>query len=101
MPKLPYEKGSLFLRMLEARVGRERFDAFLRDYFDRHAFGSMDTPTFLAHLEAELLAPAGLGPEDVGVEEWVHGPGVPADARINRPGGGSLPEVQRRDAASR
>ena len=80
LPKLPYEKGSLFLRMLEARVGRETFDAFLRDYFDRFAFGSMDTPTFLAHLEAELLAPAGLTPADVRVEEWVHGPGVPDDA---------------------
>lgn len=82
LPKLPYEKGSLFLRMLEARVGRARFDAFLRAYFDRHAFGSMDTPAFLAHLEAELLTPAGLTPEDVGVEEWVHGPGVPDDAPV-------------------
>ena len=80
LPKLPYEKGSLFLRMLEARVGRERFDAFLRDYFDRFAFGSMDTPTFLAHLEAELLSPAGLTPEDVDVEAWIHGPGVPDGA---------------------
>lgn len=80
LPKLPYEKGSLFLRALEARVGRARFDAFLRAYFDRHAFGSMDTPAFLAHLEAELLTPAGLMPGDVGVEEWIHGPGVPEDA---------------------
>ena len=80
LPKLPYEKGSLFLRMLEARVGRERFDVFLRAYFDRFAFGSMDTPTFLAHLSAELLEPAGLTPEDVDVEGWVHGPGVPAGA---------------------
>lgn len=80
LPKLPYEKGSLFLRMLEARVGRERFDAFLRDYFDRFAFGSMDTPTFLAHLDSELLAPAGLTLDDVDAEEWVHGTGVPAGA---------------------
>ena len=80
LPKLPYEKGSLFLRMLEARVGRERFDAFLRAYFDRFAFGSMDTPTFLAHLSQELLEPAGLTLDDVAAEEWVHGTGVPADA---------------------
>jgi aminopeptidase N len=66
--------------MLEARVGRERFDAFLRAYFDRFAFGSMDTPTFLAHLESELLAPAGLTLDDVDAEEWVHGTGVPAGA---------------------
>jgi len=75
--KIPYEKGSLFLRLVESRVGRERFDAFLRDYFDRFAFESMDTPTFLAHLRTELLDPTGVTPEDLRLEEWVHGPGVP------------------------
>ncbi|TIC85625.1 M1 family metallopeptidase [Nocardioides sp. GY 10127] len=78
--KVPYEKGSLFLRLLEEAVGRERFDAFLRDYFDRFAFTSMDTPTFLAHLRAELLEPAGLSDEDVQLEAWVHGPGAPSNA---------------------
>ena len=53
--KIPYEKGSLFLRLIEATVGRERFDAFLRSYFDTFAFESMDTATFLAHLRAVLL----------------------------------------------
>ncbi|MBS45684.1 MAG: aminopeptidase [Nocardioides sp.] len=76
-PKIPYEKGSLFLRMLETAVGRERFDAFLRDYFDRFAFGTTDTPTFLAHLTSALLEPAGLTAEELRIEEWVHGPGVP------------------------
>ncbi|HWJ82239.1 MAG TPA: M1 family metallopeptidase [Nocardioides sp.] len=75
--KIPYEKGSLFLRLLEATVGRERFDAFLRAYFDRFAFESMDTPTFLAYLDEELLEPAGVSAEDIQLEAWVHGPGVP------------------------
>ncbi len=75
--KIPYEKGSLFLRMLEAAAGRERFDAFLRDYFDRFAFESMDTDTFLAHLRSELLEPCGLSYDDLRIEEWVRGPGVP------------------------
>lgn len=78
--KIPYEKGSLFLRLVEARVGRERFDAFLRDYFDRFAFESMDTATFLAHLTTELLEPAGVTAEELQVEAWVHGPGVPDNA---------------------
>lgn len=80
--KIPYEKGSLFLRLIEARVGRERFDAFLRAYFDRFAFESMDTATFLAHLTSELLAPAGVSAEELRVEEWVHGPGVPGNAPV-------------------
>ncbi|KRC56615.1 MULTISPECIES: M1 family metallopeptidase [unclassified Nocardioides] len=78
--KIPYEKGSLFLRLIEAKVGRERFDAFLRAYFDRFAFGSMDTATFLAYLSSELLDPAGVTFDDLQLEAWVHGPGVPSNA---------------------
>ena len=77
---VPYEKGSLFLRTIEQAVGRERFDAFLADYFDRFAFHSMDTATFLAHLRAELLEPAGVSDADLQLEAWVHGPGIPANA---------------------
>lgn len=80
--KIPYEKGSLLLRLIEERVGRERFDDFLRAYFDRFAFESMDTPTFLAHLDAELLQPAGVSAEDLQLEAWVHGPGVPDNAPV-------------------
>lgn len=77
--KIPYEKGSLFLRLIESAVGRERWDAFLRSYFDRFAFESMDTPTFLSLLSSELLEPAGVSPESLQVEAWVHGPGVPSN----------------------
>lgn len=78
--KIPYEKGSLLLRLIEARVGRERFDEFLRDYFDRFAFESMDTATFLDHLTTELLEPAGVTADELQLEAWVHGPGVPDNA---------------------
>ena len=77
---VPYEKGSLLLRLIEQATGRERFDAFLRAYFDGHAFRSIDTPTFLDELRRELLEPAGISPEDLQLEAWVHGPGVPANA---------------------
>ncbi|MEZ0578149.1 M1 family metallopeptidase [Nocardioides sp. MH1] len=77
--KIPYEKGSLFLRMIEAAVGREKFDVFLRGYFDRFAFESMDTATFLAYLRSELLEPAGLSDDDLQIEAWVHAPGVPSN----------------------
>ena len=78
--KIPYEKGSLFLRLIEATVGRPRFDEFLRAYFDRFAFESMDTATFLDHLRNSLLEPAGISDEDLQLEAWVHGPGVPSNA---------------------
>src|SRR6185503_7434932 len=43
---VPYTKGALFLSRLEQEAGRERWDAFLRGYFDRHAFQSIPTRTF-------------------------------------------------------
>ena len=43
---IAYTKGSAFLRMLEAELGRARLDAYLRGYFDRHAFTSLTTPEF-------------------------------------------------------
>ncbi|MEM7055119.1 MAG: M1 family aminopeptidase/hydrolase, partial [Pseudomonadota bacterium] len=38
---IPYDKGRLFVEWLEARYGRERFDVFLRDYFNHFAFQSI------------------------------------------------------------
>lgn len=73
MSSIAYEKGALFLRTLEEAVGRERFDKFLRTYFDTFAFRSMDTARFLEYLNAQL-APK------VPVDPWIHGPGVPAGA---------------------
>src|SRR5690606_21421998 len=52
MTAIAYDKGAAFLRTIEVAAGRERFDAFLRDYFDRHAFQPMTTERFLDHLDA-------------------------------------------------
>lgn len=72
-----YEKGYFFLRALEDEVGRERFDAFLRDYFKRYAFQVMDTEQFLQVLRAQLLRG---NPADFPVDAWVYGPGLPDNA---------------------
>lgn len=79
---IAYDKGALFLRLLEEAAGRERFDAFLRSYFDTFAFRSMTTDGFLEVLERELLAPAGLSAEELQVAAWVDGPGVPDNAPV-------------------
>jgi leukotriene-A4 hydrolase len=77
---IAYEKGALLLATIEASVGRQRFDQFLRAYFSTFAFQSMDTPRFLAYLHAHLLdASPGLA-ESLRLDEWVYGPGVPATA---------------------
>jgi hypothetical protein len=80
---IAYDKGALFLRLLEEAAGRERFDAFLRSYFDTYAFRSMTTDGFLEVLERELLGPAGLSAEELQVAAWVDGPGVPDNAPVS------------------
>ncbi len=79
MTDIAYEKGFAFLKLLESKVGRERFDAFLRGYFDRFAFQSMTTDKFLAYLDEELLKPTNT---KVDIAAWVDGPGLPADAPV-------------------
>lgn len=73
---VPYVKGMLLLRTLEAAVGRERFDEFLRGYFDHFAFQSITTEDFRNYLEAALPAAV----EAVPVEAWIEEPGLPDGA---------------------
>ena len=54
---VPYEKGRLFLNYLDAKFGRERFDAFLRGYFDHFAFKSITTEQFNQYLYGESARP--------------------------------------------
>jgi leukotriene-A4 hydrolase len=74
-PGIVYEKGALFLRLLEETAGRERWDQFLRKYFDAFAFKPMDTKTFEAYLKAQLPDVV----QKVDINAWIHGPGLPAN----------------------
>lgn len=75
---VPYIKGALFLRLLEETYGRERFDAFLKGYFEHFAFRSITTADCLEHLKANLLGDGAA----VGLEEWVFQPGLPSSAPL-------------------
>ena len=77
---VPYDKGALFLRNLEQRLGRERFDAVLKGWFDGHAFTSQATPDFLGYLDATLSAEEKAKVDAKFLAEWIEGTGVPADA---------------------
>jgi leukotriene A-4 hydrolase/aminopeptidase len=77
---VPYEKGALFLKHLEATFGRERFDRFLRGYFDHFAFRSITTADFAAYLEEHLLKGEPKLAAKVPVNEWLYKPGVPGTA---------------------
>jgi aminopeptidase N len=76
--QIPYEKGYLFLRALEAAAGREAFGRWLRSYLAAFRFGAITTDDFVAHFEREL--PGVLA--KVGATAWLDGEGVPANAPV-------------------
>jgi leukotriene-A4 hydrolase len=77
---VPYEKGRLFLTYLDAKFGRERFDAFLRGYFDHFAFKSITTDQFTEYLADNLLDRfPGIVTREQALA-WENAPGIPADA---------------------
>ncbi|MEO7504520.1 MAG: M1 family metallopeptidase [Sphingomicrobium sp.] len=77
---IAYEKGAAFLRMIEANVGRARFDAYLKGWFDRHAFQPVTSAMFLADLRANLVKGDPALEKKLMLDDWVYKPGIPANA---------------------
>ncbi|MCC6186810.1 MAG: M1 family metallopeptidase [Chitinophagaceae bacterium] len=77
---IPYEKGALFLWLIEQNVGREKWDAFLKNYFATHAFQTITTEKFLDYLDKNLLKGDSALYKMLDVNAWVYGPGIPANA---------------------
>ncbi|WP_313579476.1 M1 family metallopeptidase [Chishuiella sp.] len=69
---VPYDKGYLFLKMLEDKYGREKFDIFLNNYFSSHAFQTMTTEKFIDYLKQNLT-----NNDDSFVQEWIYTTGWP------------------------
>ena len=77
---VPYEKGRLFLNYLDAKFGRERFDSFLRGYFEHFAFKSVNSEQFMSYLQENLLDRFPGIVSRAQANTWVLSPGMPADA---------------------
>jgi leukotriene-A4 hydrolase len=77
---IAYEKGAAFLKTIEAAVGRPRFDAYLRAWFDGHAFRSVTTAEWLADLRQRLIAGDAALEAKLRIEEWLERPGLPSNA---------------------
>jgi hypothetical protein len=75
-----YTKGETFLRTLEHAVGRERWDAWLRGYFDRFAFQPQTTAGFLADIRANLVRGDAALEARLQLDEWLYQPGIPSGA---------------------
>jgi len=74
------EKAGLLFAQLDGKFGRERFDAFLKAYFDHFMLKSITTEQFLTYLKDNLLDryPGIISANQV--TAWVMTPGIPADA---------------------
>ncbi|MDB4935226.1 MAG: Aminopeptidase [Labilithrix sp.] len=70
---VPYEKGYLFLKTLEAAAGREAFDALLASWLGAHRFGAATTNDFVTLVER--VAPGLLAKVDA--KAWIDGAGLP------------------------
>lgn len=72
-----YTKGELFIKTLEDTLGRERFDFFLRRYFQIFAFRWVDHLNFLALLRELAVTPA--LEAQLRLDEWLYQPGLPSN----------------------
>jgi len=75
MTDVPYNKGYFFLRLCEETFGREEWDAFLKKYFNEHAFTSMTTEKFLSYWDKHFKDKQ--RKEKINVNAWVYSPGLP------------------------
>ena len=78
--EIVYDKGAAFMRTVEHIAGRDKFDAWLRQWFDNHAFEPATSQMLLEDMQANLVGgDAELG-EKLQLREWIFEPGLPGNA---------------------
>jgi aminopeptidase N len=90
---IAYEKGAAFMRTIEANVGRDRFDAWLKGWFDRHAFQPVTSAMFLADIRQNLVKGDTALEQKLMLDRWVYQPGIPSN--MVRPPAGIFAEQDR------
>ena len=87
-----YDKGAFFLRTVESIVGRDRFDAWLTQWFDNHAFQPATSAMILADMEENLVKDEAEA-EKLKLREWIYEPGLPDN--VARPDAAAFAEVDK------
>ncbi len=90
-----YDKGAVFMRTVETIAGREKFDAWLRQWFDSHAFQPATSALILADMRANLVRGDAELERRLMLDQWVYAPGLPENTV--RPPASAFAEV---DAAA-
>ena len=97
LTEIAYEKGAAFLRTIESIVGRERFDAWLKGWFERHRFEPVTSAIFLADLREHLIKGDKALEQKLMLDRWVYEPGLPPN--MVRPDPQAFAEVDQAVAA--
>src|SRR5690606_25528789 len=94
-----YDKGATFMRTVETIVGRDKFDAWLRQWFDNHAFQPATSAMLLADMRENLVKGDAELEKKLMLDQWVYEPGLPAN--VVRPAPSAFAEVDAAAAAYR
>lgn len=84
MTDIAYEKGNSLLLVIENYTGRKAWDEFLRSYFQKHAFKTMDTEKFLEELKLQFFQDNKKAWDSLQIEKWVYKPGIPSNLPVIR-----------------
>lgn len=87
---IAYDKGAFFLRTVERTVGRQRFDAWLQQWFDNHAFQPATSEMFLEDMMTNLVESEDEA-EALMLREWIFEPGLPSN--VAKPDPAAFAEV--------
>jgi aminopeptidase N len=77
--QIPYVKGYNFLKVIEQAVGREKFDPFIKNYFDAHAFQSITTEDFVKYINDNLIKGDKALADKIKLDDWIYKPGIPSN----------------------
>jgi leukotriene-A4 hydrolase len=77
--QVPYEKGAALVGLIEQTVGRDRFDVYLKGYFQRYAFKSITTAQFLTDIRTHLLTDKTVEAK-IRLDDWIYQPAIPVNA---------------------
>lgn len=77
-----YEKGNFMLSHMEQTLGREKFDRFLKNYFETNAFRVMSTEGFMDYVDEHLYQEDESLKERLNLDEWIYQPGLPASVPL-------------------
>ncbi|HTJ48923.1 MAG TPA: M1 family metallopeptidase [Cyclobacteriaceae bacterium] len=75
--EVAYNKGYFFLRSIEEQYGRDKFDAFLKYYFSKHAFTVMNTDGFIQSIKEFYQSNYKIALDDSMFKAWIFSEGLP------------------------